>query len=78
MVSGRISVRDGAQRIERTPWYDAPDLPGLSELAFVDDEWGAGWGRSDAQLEKDSLRSASELLASVDADDPLTEPVDEP
>ena len=29
MVSGRISVRDGAQRIERIPWYDAPELPGL-------------------------------------------------
>ena len=72
MVSGRISVRDGAQRIERIPWYDAPDLPGLSALACVDDEWGAGWGRSDAQLERDSLHAASELLASLDADDPLT------
>lgn len=74
VVSRRISARDGAQRIERIPWYDAPELPGLADLAFVDDEWEAGWGRSDAQLEKDALRSASKLLASLDADDPVTEP----
>jgi hypothetical protein len=71
MVSNRIGVLDGVQRIERLPWYDAPELDGLGQLAFVADEWGAGWGRAPADLEADSLCLASELLAQLDADDPL-------
>ncbi len=70
MVSGRVGVLDGVQRIERIPWYEAPELDGLGHLAFVADEWGAGWGRPVAELEADSLRLASELLARLDADDP--------
>jgi hypothetical protein len=71
MVSRQVSVLDGVQRIERIPWYDAPELDALGHLAFVADEWGAGWGRPVAELEVDALRLASELLAQLDADDPL-------
>jgi hypothetical protein len=71
MVSGRVGVLDAVHRIERVPWYDAPDLDGLGQLAFVAEEWGAGWGRSEADLEADALRLASELLARLDAEDPL-------
>lgn len=71
MVSGRIGLLDGAERIERIPWYDAPELDGLGHLAFVADEWGAGWGRTQEELETDTRRLATELLARLDAEDPL-------
>ncbi len=71
MVSGRIGLLDGAQRIGRIPWYDAPEVEDLGFLAFLAEEWEGGWGRPQEDIETDMRLLAIELLARLDADDPL-------
>jgi hypothetical protein len=71
VVSGRIGVLDGCPTLRADPVVRRTGAERSRTAAFVADEWGAGWGRPHAELEADSLRSASELLAQLDADDPL-------
>lgn len=66
IATERVSVLDGTQRIERIPWYDAPELDGLGNLAVIADEWAGGWGRSESALHADAMQAARELLAQLD------------
>lgn len=62
IVTGERSPIEGARRIERIHWWEAPAVDVAADFGALDDEWGAGWGRSNAEVDQAIRDLAQEVL----------------
>lgn len=68
ILQGLVTPIDGAGRIERLV-YEEPSLRVVGWFVGFCDEWGAGWGRSKAEIETEILAVAQQVVAATQPED---------
>jgi hypothetical protein len=68
ILQGRVTPIDGARRIERLV-YEEPSHRVVGWFVGFSDEWGAGWGRSKAEIEAEIREVAAQVSAAERAED---------